>query len=107
MQHFRVRAFRIAATATMLFAVVLPAAAQLGTAPGKFVDAEKFTTKIAERVMKRSCCCMTASCIPPFGMMFGQLSAKISMLFVMIAEVLGDRQRPQAGTRKPTTYLRC
>jgi 3-oxoadipate enol-lactonase len=40
MQHFRVRAFRIAATATMLFAVVLPAAAQLGTAPGKFVDVE-------------------------------------------------------------------
>jgi hypothetical protein len=40
MQDFRVRAFRIAATATMLFAVVLPAAAQLGTAPGKFVDVE-------------------------------------------------------------------
>jgi 3-oxoadipate enol-lactonase len=40
MQHFRVRAFRIAATATMLFAVVRPAAAQLGTAPGKFVDVE-------------------------------------------------------------------
>jgi 3-oxoadipate enol-lactonase len=40
MQDFRVRAFRIAATATIFFAAVLPAAAQLGTAPGKFVDVE-------------------------------------------------------------------
>jgi hypothetical protein len=63
--------------------------------------------KNAERELKLFCFSMTASCIPPFAMMFGQLSARLSMLFVMIAGVMGGRQRPQAGTRKPTTYLPC